>query len=1253
MKGLIKKMTMIVLSGFLLAVAVPVAAQKFYTDFTSYEDVLDAGYKLNEEIASEGFVLLKNENESLPLVKNSKISAFGKNTVNPVYGGSGSGSGSTKNRVDFYTALRNAGFDVNKVLENFYLNNGASGSGRPASPGMFTSVLSGFATGETPIDKYTSSVESSYSVFNDAAVIMISRIGGEGYDLPVNSRKNWTSTEPVEGVAEGAHENHYLQLTKYEEDLIKYVDSKFENVILIINSSNTMELGFVQDMPEIDSAIWIGGPGANGLNALGKILNGEVNPSGRLTDIHARDFKKDPTWFNFAKNTQNTEGNQYVVDGKTQPYYYVDYEEGIYLGYKYYETRAVEEENSETWYNENVVYPFGYGLSYTNFTWEIEGAGNETPIALTADTEIAVKVKVTNNGSVAGKEVVQLYYTAPYTNGGIEKAHVVLGAFEKTKLLKPGQSQTVELKLTARDMASYDYTDANNNGKTTWELDNGEYGIKVMKNSHEVVGEIKYNLATTVAYENDEVTNEVIKNRFDDVSFDVITPESTTSRNSKSISERSLSRADFAGTFPTMPTLEDRTVTDEFIKSLNVVVDNKGLYDKNQPWATTVLPNQAKTQLTKEQIAIHFSELAGVRYTDENKEKWEAFMDQFTIDQLAAMIGNTTYALGGNALLADLGVVRTENLDGPSGFGSGVNFAAEIVIASTFNKELAYKMGQHIGNEALWTNAGGWYAPGMNIHRSPFSGRNFEYYSEDAVLSGLIGAATTKGATDKGVIVYIKHFALNDQETDRTNNGVLTYANEQAIRELYLRPFEMSVKDGEAHGVMSSFNSIGSTWAGGSYALLTEILRDEWGFEGVVVTDMWMGGHMKTDQMVRAGNDLTLGSTKPTTAGLKDLIEKFDELTADEKTYVATQVFAMRKSARNALVALANSLGMQNGIPSGSISVKLQKANAGLPFNYDIKSNLPEGFDAAEIIEYKISDGGKLPQGLTLTADGKISGTPLAGSENTGVHTFSIDIIADGYITRKASFEIEVDGAIYNRDTKLVAIIGQELEINLAPVLNSTKVELENSKFSGSVPGRWGAAGWDGKVPSWLKFGPISNNFTSDNILKGTPTEIGVYEFEVRIQTTLGTFDVPFTVEVKAAEPEKPIERFTFVKIDLPTVTKDANFSASVAVASETGVTYTLKDGSQLPQGLVLSASGTISGKTSVLGNKEFTVIASKDGFEDVEATFTIVVEEQKVPETPVIPEPVKPNMTLPIVLSVISLVGVIGVAVLVVLKKK
>lgn len=872
---------------------------KYYTaDYENKAETLKAANALNERIVEEGIVMLKNDN-SLPLKKGASVSVFGKNSVNLVYGGSGSGGASADGAVTLYDSLAAANFKVNPTLKSFY-ESSASGSGRGVSPAMGAKVA-GLATGETPYAKYPETVRASYGEYNDAALIVISRIGGEGFDLPRTMKTKFTDdAKAVEGARSA--DDHYLQLDSNEATLIKEVGKRFDNVVVIINCSTAMELGFLDDethyaySPSVKGALWVGTPGKTGINALGKILNGEKSPSGRTVDTYARNFKDDPTWANFSNNNV-TNGNRYTVNNKNKGYYFVDYEEGIYVGYRYYETRGVTEAEAGNpdWYDENVVYPMGYGLSYSNFDWTlVEEGTTQNGAVLEKDGEITVKVKVTNRGPYAGKDVVQLYYTAPYygtkEKPGIEKSAVVLQDFAKTGELQPDESEIVTLRLKVSDMASYDYADANGNGVYGYEAEPGEYGIRISANAHKPVIELKYRIGGEgFTYDVDTKTKEKVENRFNDVSEHITTY---------------LSRSDFEGTMPTTPTAAEREVTQEFIDSLEYVTDDEG-----KKWESFETPAQSKKTLSASKTDVWLYELIGKPYDD---PLWKKLLDQLTVAQMSQLIGTGNY---NTMAIAGIQKPKTIDPDGPVGFTNFIGdpsvydtcfYASGCVLAASYNEQLAFEMGEMIGNEGIigderggGTPYSGWYAPAVNIHRSPFSGRNWEYYSEDGLLSGKIAAGVIRGAQSKGVYTYVKHFALNDQETNRTDGGLLTWANEQSMRELYFKPFELAVKEGETKAMMSSFNRIGTTWAGGSYELLTEVLRDEWGFEGMVVTDYNLYAHMPADQMIRAGGDLNLCQ---------------DKRPSTDKT--PTQVTALRKATHNILYTVVNSNAM-NGYGEG------------------------------------------------------------------------------------------------------------------------------------------------------------------------------------------------------------------------------------------------------------------------------------------------------------------------------------------------
>lgn len=888
----------------------------YENDYGTKEKTLAAANALNEEIAEEGIVMLKNES-SLPLKQGSKVTVFGKNSVNLVLGGSGSNSGSkdTSSVRTIYDSLSAAGFNANPAMKQFYEDDSRSGSARPATPPSMGSILTGYPICETPADKYDQGLRSTYEQYNDAAIVVISRVGGEGYDMPRtmfwdgSSYTNWNQNGRQTIPGAKSQDSHYLELDQNECDMLAEACKYFDNVIVVVNSSSPIEYGFLSDpaYENVKGALWIGAPGNSGIMALGRVLNGTVNPSGRTVDTYPLDFTKDPTWANFGNNRTGN-GNQYSTvgaDGKTtaRNAFFVEYEEGIYVGYRYYETRGYTD--GEEWYGQNVAYPFGYGLSYTSFDWEVVESSIPEGGELPENGTIDVTVRVTNTGEVAGKDVVQLYYTAPYIDGQIEKAHVVLGDFAKTDMLYPAseangkdklQSQELTLSLDVRSMASYDYSDANGNGFKGYELDPGEYTVRLMRNAHEEQASLSYNIKNGYTYPN-EVTADgkegaEINNLFDDVSNHI---------------QKYLSRSDWEGTWPQPVTAEELVVDSALVDALNYRL----LDDAGDPWYSDTMPAQQNRELSYNDTKIKLYKLIGRAYDD---PMWDELLDQLTVEQMKNMV--------------DVGIYQTYNInnidkplttdaDGPMGFALFMGsdtvygtcyYASECVLGATWNVELAERYGEMVGNEGILGNVkgdgrpySGWYAPAVNIHRSQFGGRTFEYYSEDGLLSGKMAANVIQGAKSKGVYTYVKHFALNEQETNRDTSGLVTWANEQAMRELYLKPFEIAVKEGETTAMMSSFNRIGTEWAGGCYRLLTTLLREEWGFEGMVITDFNLSRYMNVDQMVRAGGDINLSQMYTTTDATSP-----------------TGVTAIRRAAKNILYTVANSNAM-NGMGPGVI----------------------------------------------------------------------------------------------------------------------------------------------------------------------------------------------------------------------------------------------------------------------------------------------------------------------------------------------
>ncbi len=831
------------------------------------EETAAEAMELVEEIAAEGIVLLKNEDNILPLSDTTTLNVFGWASTNPCYGGTGSGSlNDAYDTVTLLQGLENAGFELNTELSDFYTE---YQSERP-TVGMWSQD---WTLPEPPVDTYSDELIENAKAFSDVALVVITRVGGEGADLPTDvSQVTYTNnSDEYEDFEAG---EHYLQLSQTERDMLEMVCENFDNVIVIYNGANAMELDFINEYEQIKGAIWCPGTGQSGFNALGQIISGEVNPSGKTSDTFVADLTATPTWNNFGSffydNTEEFDMTQVGFSGTEEviSVSFVNYVEGIYVGYRFWETAAYE---GLIDYDEAVVYPFGYGLSYTTFTQEM----SEITVS---DGTITFTVTVTNTGDVAGKDVVQVYYNPPYTNGGIEKATANLITFDKTDLLDPGESQTITISFDIEDMASYDYQDAE-----AYVLEEGDYIISINSDSHNIIDSQTYTLDETIVYDEDNARSSdetAATNQFEDAEGEVTY----------------LSRADgFANYEEATAAPTTYSMTDEQKEAFL----NNGNYD---PYEYNNDDDEMPT--TGADNGLELADLRGLDYDD---ELWDDLLDQLTVDEMDELI-----ALGGYQTVAieSIGKVQTIDCDGPasinnnfSGEGS-VGFPSAVMIASTWNQELAKEFGESIGKMADEMGVSGWYAPAMNIHRSAFAGRNFEYYSEDGVLSGMIAAAAIQGAAEYGVYAYVKHFALNDQETNRTSM-LCTWSNEQAIREIYLKAFEIAIKDGGAGAVMSSFNYIGTTWAGGYSALCQSVLRDEWGFQGFVLTDYFgVYGYMNSDQAIRNGTDCMLVAYDTDTNHLVD-------------TTSATSVLAMRQATKNILYTVVNSRAYATEVETG------------------------------------------------------------------------------------------------------------------------------------------------------------------------------------------------------------------------------------------------------------------------------------------------------------------------------------------------
>ncbi|MBO4338784.1 MAG: glycoside hydrolase family 3 C-terminal domain-containing protein [Clostridia bacterium] len=742
------------------------------------EQIISDSTEIANKIEAEGTVLLKNDGSVLPL-KSKKVNIFGVGSVAPYIGGTGSGAVTTLDYTDFYEGLDMAGVnynaDLKQAYEDWFAPKRVPTTSNTVVNNALQFILQKHVLEEMPVTDIPSDILSKAKKFSDTAVIVISRAGSEHED----------------------YSREQICLSEEEQRTVDYVANNYKKVIVVFNTSNIMQMDFLNNYPSIKAAVIVGIPGEVGFEAVGKILKGDLNPSGRLADTIAFSIDDHPSEQNFGS---------YKYEGTNTDSYFVEYEEGIFVGYRYFETFAPEK----------VMYPFGYGLSYTNFSQQL------VSYSANKDT-VKIKVKVTNTGKVSGKDVVEAYYCPPYTAGGIEKSVINLAGFEKTKELAPGKSQTVEITFDTRSMSSYDM----NSG--AWVLEKGDYVIKVGKNIREFAGQFVYSNPSDAVYTTDDATGNEIKNRFD----------FSTGR------EIYLSRSNPNSTYPTSPT--------DFSAPANSDETDK---------RPAPLSGEAPKQGVENDPVIMLADV----YEDESL--WDEFLDQMTVDEMIHLTMDGCYH---TVEIERLGVPATVDNDGPAqvkGIGgvaytvSGLCYPAESVLGCTWNKELAREFGERVGTEAENIGTDVWYAPGFNIHRNPRQGRNFEYYSEDPLLSGILGAETVKGVQNHGVAVTIKHFTVNEQETHRSDNGLFIWVNEQALREIYLKPFEIVVKTAEPWGVMSSYSRIGIQWCGSCPALLKEVLRGEWGFDGYVVSDYWSNfggsGYMDPALAVYSGNDLLL-----------------------------------------------------------------------------------------------------------------------------------------------------------------------------------------------------------------------------------------------------------------------------------------------------------------------------------------------------------------------------------------------------------
>jgi len=1093
----------------------------FYTDVTSLDEALAYSANLNIQLEEEGIVLLQNNNHALPLTSGQKVTLFGNASYESVWGETGGGN----HKTDFCylpDSLTAAGLTVNPKVQDIYRSYG------PDYRETYGGKLELSFRQELPVS-LMENVRGSYLLFGDAAILTIARNGHEDFDIPTDG------STADNGAYEGREHANTLQLENNELAMIEEMRANFDKVIVLLNVPSVVEIG--DWAKDVDAILYIGLPGQYGMDAVGRVLTGEVNPSGRTVDTFVTDLSQSPSFVNSINNTGTIATN--AGDVKT-----IEYEEGIYIGYKYYETVYAEltaghlvydaassclkevgggvgaannlQSNANQWYDSQVAFPFGYGLSYTTFSQSLvtSAANLQSAIASASglDDIVEVSVRVRNTGAVAGKEVVQLYVTAPYTSGGIEKAAVSLAGFAKTSLLAPGEEQTVVVPIRIGDLASFDYNDANKNGFSGYELEKGTYTINLQSDSHTVISRLSVNVGTGKTFDENGAANNTPFSNGDDYDSLLI--------NANGGSFTALSRAHMVSTFPTAPNGENE-YTDEFKTLISSDSRYVSTYTpendlESDPWYVAEVPSSWTQRSDSGSAICSFSEMSNLDYTDNKtvltaedtsvsqfvgqtpSQAWELFMNSLSWDEMVEFISSG----GGNfAALESAGVDKFKGSDGPEQLSDdGTFWSCAAIIAGAFNRELWYLRGVAIGNESLLLGSPVWYGPAVNIHRTQFNGRNYIYFSEDGYLSGMAAAEIICGAQSKGLVAVIKHIVLNDQETDRKGNTA--WITEQALREIYLKPFELAIKAGGKSDtemmVMSAMNRVGAINCYSNYQLLVEVLRNEWGFTGAVITDTYDVSRGAANYIQRAGGDIPYGSY----SGENSVVGEWDPAkntvvyTSDGSSIESpTQWAAVRSAAMHLLQVFASSNATRNNLNTSLFQGKQMTIQAYVGATGSIavdESGLGGG------ATYAVSGGG-LPEGVALSRDGSLTGM----ASQAGTYQVDLSLIGDGWVTVTQPFTIEVLPF-------LTASGGLQAQVGNSFTTTFTQDAYSQISANGDIVA--GAANLklaegetatleEGKVVSYsyeLLTDVPGLTMSEDGTLSGTPTLAGTYPITVR-----------------------------------------------------------------------------------------------------------------------------------------------------------